>query len=72
MDDRQRETIEKLRRQGLGYKAIAKVTDLSRDSVRHYCQRVGLIGQGRMLARMHKEGAFDENIGYGMESTAHQ
>ena len=59
MDDRQRETVEKLRRQGLRYKAIARVTELSRDSVWHYCQRVGLIGQGRMLARMHKKGVLD-------------
>ena len=38
MDDCQRRQIETMRKQGMGYKAIARETKLSRDSVRNYCR----------------------------------
>jgi len=40
----QTQQIEALRRQGMGYKAIAVELDLDRDTVRNHCKRVGLGG----------------------------
>ncbi len=54
MTDRQRQKIEQMRREGMGYKAIANATELSRDSVRQYCRLHGLAGYGRCIAAMQK------------------
>ena len=50
MNDCQRRQIESLRKQGMGYKAIARKTKLSRDSVRNYCRWHHLAGYGRAVA----------------------
>lgn len=47
MNDCQRRQIEDMRKQGMGYKAIARKTKLSRDSVRNYCRWHHLAGYGR-------------------------
>ncbi len=39
MTDTQKSTIDEMRKSGLGYKAIAKEMQLSRDTVRSYCIR---------------------------------
>lgn len=54
MNDRQRMKIKEMRRKGIGYKAIAAEVELSRDSVRHYCQRNNLAGYGKCIAAMEK------------------
>ena len=48
MNDCQRRQIEAMRKQGMGYKAIARETKLSRDSVRNYCRWHHLNGYGIM------------------------
>ncbi|WP_434062141.1 RNA polymerase subunit sigma-70 [Clostridium caldaquaticum] len=40
----EKQQIHELRLKGLGYKAIAAVLGLSRDSVKSYCKRNGLCG----------------------------
>ena len=42
MTEEQKQTIERLRNVGLGYRKIAIVLDLSRDKVRNYCKANGL------------------------------
>lgn len=55
MTEEQKETIERLRNVGLGYRKIAIVLDLSRDTVRNYCKANGLDGYAKK--RLHaKEG----------------
>lgn len=44
MTEEQKLQIRKLRQQGLGYQAIGKMVNLSRDSVRSYCKNHGLQG----------------------------
>lgn len=39
MTEEQKQTIERLRNVGLGYRKIAIVLDLSRDKVRNYCKQ---------------------------------
>ena len=50
MNDCQRRQIETMRKQGMGYKAIARETKLSRDSVRNYCRWHHLNGYGAAVA----------------------
>ena len=50
MNDCQRRQIETMRKQGRGYKAIARETKLSRDSVRNYCRWHHLNGYGAAVA----------------------
>ena len=50
MNDCQCRQIEAMRKQGMGYKAIARKTKLSRDSVRNYCRWHHLAGYGRAVA----------------------
>lgn len=50
MNDCQRRQIETMRKQGMGYKAIARETKLSRDSVRNYCRWHHLNGYGAAIA----------------------
>ena len=50
MNDCQCRQIEAMRKQGMGYKAIASKTKLSRDSVRNYCRWHHLAGYGRAVA----------------------
>lgn len=45
MTDGQRQQIRHLRKEGCGYKAIAKELDISRDTVRSFCRRNGLAGE---------------------------
>jgi len=49
MTDAQRHKIKSMRFQGFGYMQIAKVTGLSRDSIRGYCVRNGLNGFAKDL-----------------------
>ena len=72
MNDCQRRQIEDMRKQGMGYKAIARKTKLSRDSVRNYCRWHHLAGYGRAVAATFREEQAYEDIGYGMESPAHR
>ena len=44
MTDIQSKQIREFRMKGVGYKAIASVLGLSRDSVRNYCKSHGLDG----------------------------
>lgn len=44
MTEEQKLQIRKLRQQGLGYQAIEKMVNLTRDSVRSYCKNHGLQG----------------------------
>ena len=62
MNDSQRQQIEKMRKDGMGYKLIARKLDLSRDSVRHYCQDRNLAGYGTALAATFREEKLRENI----------
>ena len=55
MNDCQRRQIEAMRKQGMGYKAIARKTKLSRDSVRNYCRWHHLAGYGRAVAAAFRE-----------------
>lgn len=50
MTDLDREQIRDLRLKGVGYKAIASVLGLSRDTVRGYCKRNGLHGDSRVVS----------------------
>ena len=72
MNDCQRRQIEAMRKQGMGYKAIARETKLSRDSVRNYCRWHHLAGYGRAVAAAFREEQACEDIGYGMEDAAHR
>lgn len=72
MNDCQRRQIEAMRKQGMGYKAIARKTKLSRDSVRNYCRWHHLAGYGRAVAAAFREEQTREDIGYGMEADAHR
>lgn len=57
MTDEQKQRVEELRRQGVGYKLIAKEMDVSRSCIRQYCKKHGLAGYGKCIAAM----ARDEN-----------
>ena len=72
MNDCQRRQIEAMRKQGMGYKAIARETKLSRDSVRNYCRWHHLNGYGAAIAAASRKETVYEDIGYGMESPAHR
>ena len=72
MNDCQRRQIETMRKQGMGYKAIARETKLSRDSVRNYCRWHHLNGYGAAIAAASRKETVYEDIGYGMESPAHR
>ena len=72
MNDCQRRQIEAMRKQGMGYKAIARKTKLSRDSVRNYCRWHHLAGYGRAVAAAFREEKAREDIGYGLENAAHR
>ena len=72
MNDCQRRQIETMRKQGMGYKAIARETKLSRDSVRNYCRWHHLNGYGAAIAAASRKEIAYEDIGYGMESPAHR
>lgn len=43
MTERQEQQIRELRSRGKGYKSIANATGLSRDAVRYFCKRNGLV-----------------------------
>ncbi len=45
MTDEQKTKIMSLRREGLGYTAIAKRLDISKDTVKSFCRRNGLAGE---------------------------
>ena len=50
MTDIQSKQIREFRMKGVGYKAIASVLGLSRDSVRNYCKSHGLDGYASEVA----------------------
>ena len=72
MKNWQRDKIHELRKKGMGYKAIARETKLSRDSVRNYCRWHHLNGYGAAIAAASRKETVYEDIGYGMESPAHR
>lgn len=45
MTDEQKKKITALRQEGLGYMAIAKQMDISKDTVKSFCRRNGLAGE---------------------------
>lgn len=50
MTSYEKEKIKELRLKGMGYKAIASLLGLSRDSVRGFCKRNGLYGDSCVVA----------------------
>lgn len=52
MTDEQARQIKKLRANGMGYRTIASMLDLSRDTVRNFCRSAGIDGR---LAEDEKE-----------------
>lgn len=50
MTDIDEQQIQELRLKGVGYKAVAAVLGLSRDTVRGYCKRNGLEGDSRVVS----------------------
>ena len=62
MDDCQRRQIETMRKKGMGYKAIARETKLSRDSVRNYCRWHHLNGYGAAVAAAFGKETVHEDI----------
>ena len=55
MTDAQAKQIRELRMKGVGYRAIASVTGLSRDIVRNYCRSNGLDGFAAAVTLNKKE-----------------
>ena len=57
MTEEQKQTIERLKNVGLGYRKIAIVLELSRDKVRNYCKANGLDGyaKNRLQAKEGKQ-----------------
>ena len=55
MNDYQARQIREFRMKGVGYRAIASVTGLSRDIVRNYCKAHALEGFGVELTANMKE-----------------
>lgn len=45
MTDEQKKKITALRQEGLGYTAIARQMDISKDTVKSFCRRNGLAGE---------------------------
>ena len=50
MTDYERQQIYELRMKGLGYKAIGNILGLTRDSVRSFCKRNNLVGNGKVVS----------------------
>ncbi|MGO1368527.1 helix-turn-helix domain-containing protein [Senegalia sp. (in: firmicutes)] len=50
MTDYERQEIYKLRKEGLGYKAIGTMLGLTRDTVRSFCRRNNLGGNGKIVS----------------------
>lgn len=55
MTDAQAKQIHELRMKGTGYRSIASVLDLSRDTVRNYCKQKGLDGYAKAMTKNIKE-----------------
>ena len=49
MTDYERQEIYKLRKEGLGYKAIGTILGITRDSVRSFCKRNNLDGNRKVV-----------------------
>ncbi len=52
MTNNQKEIIRKLRMQGLGYGKVAERTGLKLETVKSFCRRHGLRGEGKMLVEI--------------------
>lgn len=50
MTDIEKQQIQDLRLKGVGYKAIAAVLGISRDTIRGYCKRNGLDGDSKVVS----------------------
>lgn len=50
MTDKVKEKIRELRLKGMGYKAIANLLGITRDSVRGFCKRNGIDGESCVVA----------------------
>ena len=61
MTNEQKEKIKELRLQGMGYKGIANIINLSRDSVRSFCKRNSLEGMSA-LAILNIEEKIQKNV----------
>lgn len=61
MTDYERQKIYELRIKGLGYKAIANILGLTRDSVRSFCKRNNLAGNGKVVS-MNVEVMKEKNL----------
>ena len=61
MTDVEKHQIQDLRVKGDGYKAIATVLGITRDSIRSYCKRTGLDGDLKLLT-LDLEEKINENL----------
>ena len=50
MTDVEKHQIKDLRVKGDGYKAIATILGITRDSIRSYCKRTGLDGDSKLIS----------------------
>ncbi len=55
MNEVEKQQIHDLRLKGIGYKAIAAILGISRDSIRGYCKRNGLAGDSQAVSLNVKE-----------------
>lgn len=61
MTEFEKQQIQDLRLKGVGYKAIAAVLGISRDSIRGYCKRNGLDGDSKVVS-LNIEEKINQNL----------
>ena len=61
MTEFEKQQIQDLRLKGVGYKAIAAVLGISRDSIRGYCKRNGLDGDSKVVS-LNVEEKINQNL----------
>ena len=55
MTDREKEMIRELPIKGLSYSKVAETTGLNLETIKSYCRRNGLGGQGKNLAKINDD-----------------
>ncbi|PYG84789.1 hypothetical protein LY28_03582 [Ruminiclostridium sufflavum DSM 19573] len=61
MTEFEKQQIQDLRLKGVGYKAIAAILGISRDSIRGYCKRNGLDGDSKVVS-LNVEEKINQNL----------
>ena len=61
MTNVEKQQIQQLRIKGEGYKVIADVLGISRDTIRSYCKRNGLDGDSKLIS-LNLEGKNNQNL----------